>query len=213
MSAVITRPFPSLPGAPQAPWLRFLEGDGDGKDGTPGSTPGTGNPATGNPDSSKADDGDDPEKGDTTDWKAKSRMWEQRAKENSGAAKKLQELEDAQKSELQKANERAEKAEKRAEEAERRAQELEGKETRRELAEKVSEAKRVPVHLLMRGGGDTKESMEAYANDILSYRNGKAPGVVSRSGTDGDDKDKSKATSSLAAGRERFEARHNKTNS
>ena len=44
----------------------------------------------------------DPPATDGPDWKAEARKWEQRAKENSSAAARLQELEDAQKSELQK---------------------------------------------------------------------------------------------------------------
>lgn len=49
---------------------------------------------------------------DKTDWKAEARKWEARAKENSGAAQKLADLENASKSELQKALDRAEAAEK-----------------------------------------------------------------------------------------------------
>lgn len=49
---------------------------------------------------------------DTTDWKAEARKWEQRAKENKSAAEKLAQIEDAQKTEIQKAIERAEAAEK-----------------------------------------------------------------------------------------------------
>lgn len=41
-----------------------------------------------------------------TDWKAEARKWEQRAKENTAAAKKLAELDEANKSEAQKATER-----------------------------------------------------------------------------------------------------------
>lgn len=51
-----------------------------------------------------------PEAPDTTDWKAESRKWEARAKENKSAAEKLQELEDSQKSEIQKAQEAAQTA-------------------------------------------------------------------------------------------------------
>lgn len=47
-----------------------------------------------------------------TDWKAEARKWEQRAKENSEAAKKLADLEEANKSELQKEREAREAAEK-----------------------------------------------------------------------------------------------------
>ncbi|GAB3292991.1 hypothetical protein [Pseudoclavibacter terrae] len=46
-----------------------------------------------------------------TDWKAEARKWESRAKENSDAATKLAEIEDANKTEMQRATERAEAAE------------------------------------------------------------------------------------------------------
>lgn len=48
---------------------------------------------------------------DATDWKAEARKWEARSKENAGAAQKLAELEEASKSELQKAIDRAAAAE------------------------------------------------------------------------------------------------------
>lgn len=53
----------------------------------------------------------DPAK-DETDWKAEARKWESRAKENSTAATKLAEIEEAQKTEQQKLEDRATKAEK-----------------------------------------------------------------------------------------------------
>ena len=56
-----------------------------------------------------------------TDWKAEARKWEQRAKENSAAAKRLAEIEEAQKSEAEKTAERLAKAERAAAEAEARA--------------------------------------------------------------------------------------------
>jgi len=56
--------------------------------------------------------GETPETETAEFWKQKSRLWESRARENSAAAKKLQELEDANKSELEKAVARAEAAEK-----------------------------------------------------------------------------------------------------
>lgn len=57
---------------------------------------------------------------DPTDWKAEARKWESRAKENSEAAKRLAEIEDANKTEAQKNAERLSAAEKRAAEAEAR---------------------------------------------------------------------------------------------
>lgn len=50
-------------------------------------------------------------------WKAKAREQEKRAKDNAAAAKRLQELEDATKSDQERATERVTAAEKRAEEA------------------------------------------------------------------------------------------------
>jgi len=60
-----------------------------------------------------------------TDWKAEARKWEQRAKANKDAAARLQQLEDAQKSEQEKLTEKLSATEKRAAEAELRAARLE----------------------------------------------------------------------------------------
>jgi len=49
-------------------------------------------------------------------WKQKSRLWESRARENSAAVKRLAELEESSKAELQKVTERAEQAEREASE-------------------------------------------------------------------------------------------------
>jgi len=56
-----------------------------------------------------------------TDWKSEARKWEQRAKENSNAAQRLAEIEEANKSEAQKAADREAAATQRAVEAEARA--------------------------------------------------------------------------------------------
>jgi hypothetical protein len=93
---------------------------------------------------------------DATDWKAEARKWEARAKENSGAARRLSELEESQKSEIQKAQERAEAAE-------------------RELATTKQEALRlsvaakhgVPAHLL---AGSTEDEIEASAQALIEFR-------------------------------------------
>jgi hypothetical protein len=52
-----------------------------------------------------------------TDWKTEAKKWESRAKENSTAAKRLAEIEEANKTETQKLADRAAAAEKAAEEA------------------------------------------------------------------------------------------------
>lgn len=56
-----------------------------------------------------------------TDWKAEARKWEGLAKANKDAAAKLQQIEDAAKSELERERDRAEKAEARAVESDRKA--------------------------------------------------------------------------------------------
>lgn len=66
----------------------------------------TGQPATAeNPNPMSAD-----APAQETDWKAEARKWESRAKENRTAAEELQQLKDAEKSELQRATEAAEAA-------------------------------------------------------------------------------------------------------
>lgn len=52
------------------------------------------------------------QKVDATDWKAKAREWEKRAKENKSAADRLAEIEEANKTEAQKAADRLAAAEK-----------------------------------------------------------------------------------------------------
>lgn len=58
---------------------------------------------------------------DDVDWKAEARKWEKRAKANAAAAKRLAEIEEAQKSEAERVAERLAKAERAAAEAEARA--------------------------------------------------------------------------------------------
>lgn len=108
-----------------------------------------------------------PEKQET-DWKAEARKWESRAKENlasakanEDAAKRLAEIEEAQKTEAQKAQERLDAAEK-------RAAELELKATRAEVAA----AKGVPVELL---SGSTRDELEASAAALLAFRGEQEP--------------------------------------
>lgn len=56
---------------------------------------------------------------ETTDWKAEARKWEARAKENNGAATKLAEIEEANKTEAQKLQEQLTALQERAATAER----------------------------------------------------------------------------------------------
>ncbi|MFI5505196.1 Uncharacterised protein [Corynebacterium kutscheri] len=63
------------------------------------------------PQSSGTDASETAEKESGTDWKAHAKLWEKRAKDNQRAAEKLKELEDANKTELEKAYERIEELE------------------------------------------------------------------------------------------------------
>lgn len=90
------------------------------------------------------------------DWKAEARKWEARAKENSDAAKRLAEIEEAFKTEAQKAAERLAAAEAKVKEYE----------TREQIAAwkaEVAEATGVPATVL---AGSTKEEIEAHAETL-----------------------------------------------
>lgn len=109
----------------------------------------------------------EPQEPKETDWKAEARKWETRAKENLASAKanetaarRLAEIEESQKTEAQKAQERLEAAEKRAAELELRS-----------IRAEVAASKGVPTDLLT---GATQEELEASADALLAYR-GEAP--------------------------------------
>src|SRR5690606_24445139 len=92
------------------------------------------------------------------DWKVEARKWEARAKENSDAARRLAEIEEASKTEAEKAAERLA-----ALEAENAAFKQEKQVAT--WATEVSEASGVPVAALR---GSTKEELEAHAETLKS---------------------------------------------
>lgn len=97
-----------------------------------------------------------------TDWKAEARKWEQRAKENTKAAEKLAEIEEANKTELQKVQERAAAAERRAAEAELQA-----------LKTSVAAETNVPIEVLH---GTDEAAIRAAAQKVIEWRDaGKKP--------------------------------------
>lgn len=108
-------------------------------------------------------DADDPDKGgddpaaELQKWKSLARKHEADAKKNAEAAKRLQELEDAKKSDLEKLTEAQKAAETRAAEAEQRALRLE---VAAEKGLTPTQAKRLI--------GTTKEELEADADDLLA---------------------------------------------
>ena len=102
------------------------------------------------------------------DWKAESRKWEARAKENltaakanEDAAKRLAEIEESQKTEAQKAQDALTKAQ----------QELADERSARLRAE-VAADKGIPAHLLT---GGTKEELEKSADDLLAFKGDPQP--------------------------------------
>lgn len=95
-----------------------------------------------------------------------ARTWEKRAKDNATAAERLAEIEEANKSELEKATGRAETAEARAATVET------------ELARmRVAIAKGLPADLVDRLRGDTPEELEADADKLLELVTPPPPGV------------------------------------
>lgn len=102
-------------------------------------------------------------KAEAEKWKALSRQNEAQAKANAEKAKRFDEFEEAQKTELQKAEERAAEAVARAEKAEQTA-----------LRAEVAANTGVPLNLLH---GTTAEELQASADAALAWRAPKASGV------------------------------------
>lgn len=103
-------------------------------------------------------------------WKALSRKNEQLAQENADKAKRFDELEEASKSELQKAIDRATAAEERAAKAE----------TAR-LRSDIARTKGVEEALLQ---GSTEDELNAYADQLLAWRGAEQPAAPRSSGGD-----------------------------
>ena len=93
---------------------------------------------------------------DATDWKAEARKWEARAKENKTKADAYDEAQEAAKSELQKALERAERAEK-------LAAQYEAEKERMEAVKAAAAEAGVDFELLSMMQGETPEQIAANA--------------------------------------------------
>lgn len=93
---------------------------------------------------------------ETTDWKAESRKWESRAKENTAAAQRLAEIEEEKKTDEQKVTDRIAAAEKRAADLETQV-----------IRAEVAAAKGIPAELLH---GGTKEQLEAEADALIAFK-------------------------------------------
>lgn len=103
----------------------------------------------------------DPEEegAESTDWKAMARKWEARSKENAEKAKAYDDLQEASKTELEKAKEAAKKAK----------AELDGLKAKAKLDEarrRVAKSAGVPESLVF---GATEDEMEANAKAIAAF--------------------------------------------
>lgn len=108
-----------------------------------------------------------------TDWKAEAerlkaeaRKWETRSKDNAKAAQRLAEFEESQKTDMQKALDRAEAAEKRLQEFEVREQVAAWK-------AEISTSTGVPVDALR---GTSREELEAHASALAPLLNASGRG-------------------------------------
>ena len=93
------------------------------------------------------------------DWKAEARKWEARAKENKGKADKLDKLEEASKTALERATERAQAAEEKVKAYEQEAQ-------RKQWLDEVAADTGLPAAVLR---GNTREEIEAHANALKPF--------------------------------------------
>jgi hypothetical protein len=109
-----------------------------------------------------------------TDWKAEAerlkgeaRKWETRSKENAAAAKRLGEIEESQKTDLQKALDRAEAAE-------RRAAEVETVQQIQAWKADIAKATGVPAQYLR---GTTEDELKAHAEELAPVFKDRGPTV------------------------------------
>lgn len=107
-------------------------------------------------------------KAEADKWKAMSRRHEQQAKENAAAAQKLAAIEEASKTEAQKAADKMAEYERRTADAETKA-----------LRYEVGVEKGIPAKLLRYLTGATKEEIEANADQLIAdFGADTAPGNV-----------------------------------
>lgn len=99
-----------------------------------------------------------------TDWKAEARKWEARAKENSGAATRLAELENAKKTEAEKTAERLTAAERKAAAAELSALRLDVALDKAPEGMAVAQVRKLARRL----SGSTREEIEADAAELFA---------------------------------------------
>lgn len=110
-----------------------------------------------------SDDGGDAS-AEVEKWKALARKHEQQAKKNADAAKRLSELEDSQKSEIEKVTDKATQAEQRAAEAEAKALRFEVAADKAPEGMAAAKVRKLAQFLT----GTTQEELEEQADEILA---------------------------------------------
>lgn len=162
MPALPRHPITGVEAIAVLPTGRIVWPISGGADGDDKPKPGTGD------DDKKPDDDPSPDKDDGKDtaaevakWKALARKHEDQAKANVAAAKRLKELEDADKSALEVANEKLAEAERRAAESEARV-----------IRAEVAASKGLTLAMAKRLVGATREEIEADADELLTELKG-----------------------------------------
>lgn len=131
--------------------------EGDGTEGTEGEGTGTeGTGADGGTGGKTAGTGEGKGGKSEPDWKNEAEKWKALSRKNEAAAKRLQAIEDANKTELQKAQE----------EAARLKEENQGL-TKKAMRAEIGAEKKLPAVIAARLQGDTIEEMRADADAIL----------------------------------------------
>ncbi len=110
--------------------------------------------------------------GDGNDWKAIARSWEDKARRYKEKADRLDEIEEAGKSDLQKATERADKAES-------ELAKLQATHEHETLVNRIAVEKGVPASLLT---GDDEQSIEASADALIAWNKSTRPGFPQDTG-------------------------------
>lgn len=101
---------------------------------------------------------------DDTDWKAESRKWEKRAKDNADAAKRLAEIEDAKKSEQDKLNEQLEAARREGTEAKTTALKMDVALDKAPEGMPLKQVRKLAKRLT----GSTREELEPDADELFA---------------------------------------------
>lgn len=105
---------------------------------------------------------------DATDWKAEARKWEARAKENKAKADAYDEAQEAAKSDLQKAIERAERAE-------AAVAEFKAEKEHADVVAKVAESTGLAASLVASLNGADEEALMEQARSIAALKPSGAP--------------------------------------